>query len=359
KIKDILLLPSLYIGPVDPIKEVMWVYEEQAGMIQREISYAPGLQKIFDEIIVNAVDNKLRDSSMDTLKVDIDPAKNVIKVFYNGKGIPVVEHDKEKMSVPSLVFCHSLTSFNCNHQEETVINEDCNCFGAKLCNIFSRTFELKTGSKVECKSFKQTWTNNMTNAGTPEILPYFGEDFTEITFSVDLTKFNMAILDKDIQDLLSRRVVDVAASTRGVKVYLNGKIIPINNFEDYVDLFLKGGDYVYEAVSDFCEIAVAPSEKGFMHVSQVNKYSTTKGGKHVHHVTERVVQKLQKYLKETNKRNGFDVDVEFNMIKMHLMVFVNCSISNMCFNEPLKNKMTNQLFKYAHFEPSDHFFTRV
>ncbi len=116
---------------------------------------------------------------------------------------------------------------------------------------------------------------------------------------------------------------------------------------------------MYEAVSDFCEIAVAPSEKGFMHVSMVNKYSTTKGGKHVHHVTERVVQNFQKYLKEIKKRNGFDVDVEFSMIKMHLMVFVNCSISNMCFHEPLKNKMTNQICKFAHFEPSDHFFTRV
>ena len=73
RFNDILCLPSLYIGPVEPIKEVMWVYEEQAGMIQREISYAPGLQKIFDEILVNAVDNNLRDSSMDTLKVDTDP----------------------------------------------------------------------------------------------------------------------------------------------------------------------------------------------------------------------------------------------------------------------------------------------
>jgi DNA gyrase/topoisomerase IV subunit B len=37
-------------------------------------------------------------------------AKNVIKVFCKGKGIPVVEHDKEKMYVPSLVFCHLLHS---------------------------------------------------------------------------------------------------------------------------------------------------------------------------------------------------------------------------------------------------------
>jgi hypothetical protein len=38
----------------------------------------------------------------------------------------------------------------------------------------------------------------MTYAGTPEILPYFGEDFTEITFSVDLTKFNVSIFMKFI-----------------------------------------------------------------------------------------------------------------------------------------------------------------
>jgi DNA topoisomerase-2 len=99
-------------------------------------------------------------------------AKNVIKVFYPGKGIHVVDHDKEKMYVPSLLFCHSLTSFNCNDQEETVTG-GCNCFGAKLCNIFSRSFELKTGSKVECKSFKQTWTDNMTNAGNPRDFTLF------------------------------------------------------------------------------------------------------------------------------------------------------------------------------------------
>jgi DNA topoisomerase-2 len=42
-------------------------------MIQREITYVPGLYKIFDEILVNAADNKVRDSKMDTIKVDIDP----------------------------------------------------------------------------------------------------------------------------------------------------------------------------------------------------------------------------------------------------------------------------------------------
>lgn len=54
-----------------------------------------------------------------------------------------------------------------------------------------------------------------------------GDDYTKITFSPDLAKFKMASLDKDIVDLVSRRAYDVAASTRGVKVFLNDKRLPV------------------------------------------------------------------------------------------------------------------------------------
>ena len=49
----------------------------------------------------------------------------------------------------------------------------------------------------------------------------------------------MDCLDSDTVALLSKRAFDVAASTRGVKVYLNGKLLPIKSFKDYVDLCLK------------------------------------------------------------------------------------------------------------------------
>ena len=50
----------------------------------------------------------------------------------------------------------------------------------------------------------------------------------------------MESLDADTVALLSRRAYDVAASTKGVKVYLNGKKVPIKAFKDYVDFFIKG-----------------------------------------------------------------------------------------------------------------------
>ena len=37
----------------------------------RPITFVPGLYKIFDEIMVNAADNKQRDPSMDTIKVEM------------------------------------------------------------------------------------------------------------------------------------------------------------------------------------------------------------------------------------------------------------------------------------------------
>jgi DNA gyrase/topoisomerase IV subunit B len=73
----------------------------------------------------------------------------------------------------------------------------------------------------------QVWGSNMSKASEPRIKDHTGEDFTKITFSPDLSKFNMETLDKDIVGLMTRRAFDVAASTRGVKVYLNGKRLPV------------------------------------------------------------------------------------------------------------------------------------
>ena len=57
---------------------------------------------------------------MDTIKIDIDKENNEIKVFNNGKGIPVVHHKEENMYVPTMIFGHLLTSSNFNDEEQKV-----------------------------------------------------------------------------------------------------------------------------------------------------------------------------------------------------------------------------------------------
>ena len=145
QLEHILLRPDTYIGSVQPTTESMWIYENEA-MVNREITYVPGFYKIFDEILVNAADNKQRDPKMDTIKIEIKQDENTISVMNNGKGIPVVMHKEENMYVPTMIFGHLLTSSNFNDEEEKVTGGR-NGFGAKLCNVFSTKFTVETADK--------------------------------------------------------------------------------------------------------------------------------------------------------------------------------------------------------------------
>lgn len=73
QLEHILLRPDTYIGSVEQVQESMWIFDQESNsMIQKEIKFVPGLYKIFDEILVNAADNKQRDPKMDCIKIDID-----------------------------------------------------------------------------------------------------------------------------------------------------------------------------------------------------------------------------------------------------------------------------------------------
>lgn len=77
----------------------MWVYNTEIdSMEMREVSFVPGLYKIFDEILVNAADNKQRDKNMDTIKVIVDRVKGEISVYNNGRGIPIEIHEVSLVS---------------------------------------------------------------------------------------------------------------------------------------------------------------------------------------------------------------------------------------------------------------------
>uniref|UniRef100_A0A669EA87 DNA topoisomerase 2 n=1 Tax=Oreochromis niloticus TaxID=8128 RepID=A0A669EA87_ORENI len=346
QLEHILLRPDTYIGSVEPITQQMWVFDEDIGMNQREITYVPGLYKIFDEILVNAADNKQRDKNMTAIKITIDPESNTISIWNNGKGIPVVEHKDEKMYVPALIFGHLLTSSNYDDEEKKVTGGR-NGYGAKLCNIFSTKFTVETACKEYRHSFKQTWQNNMTKTSEPKIKFFDGDDFTSVTFQPDLSKFKMEKLDKDIVALLTRRAYDVAGSCRGVKVSLNGKKLPVNGFRSYVDLYVKDKldetgvalKVVHETVNDRWEVCLTMSEKGFQQISFVNSIATTKGGRHIDYVVDQIVAKLIEVVKKKNKAG---VSVKPFQVKNHIWVFVNALIENPSFDSQTKENMTLQ-----------------
>ncbi|KAM4824138.1 DNA topoisomerase 2-alpha isoform 2-T2 [Urocitellus parryii] len=346
QLEHILLRPDTYIGSVELVTQQMWVYDEDIGMNYREVTFVPGLYKIFDEILVNAADNKQRDPKMSCIRVTIDPENNLISIWNNGKGIPVVEHKVEKMYVPALIFGQLLTSSNYDDDEKKVTGGR-NGYGAKLCNIFSTKFTVETASREYKKMFKQTWMDNMGRAGEMELKPFNGEDYTCITFQPDLSKFKMQSLDKDIVALMVRRAYDIAGSTKDVKVFLNGIKLPVKGFRSYVDMYLKDKldetgnplKVIHEQVNHRWEVCLTMSEKGFQQISFVNSIATSKGGRHVDYVADQIVTKLVDVVKKKNKGG---VAVKAHQVKNHMWIFVNALIENPTFDSQTKENMTLQ-----------------
>ncbi|KAH0449645.1 hypothetical protein IEQ34_020337 [Dendrobium chrysotoxum] len=107
QLEHILLHPDTYFGSVEKHTQTLWVYEN-AEMVHRPVTHVPELYKIFDEILGNVADNKLRDPSINSLKVDIDAEANC----NNGDGVPVEIYQEERVYVPEMIFRHLLTRSN-------------------------------------------------------------------------------------------------------------------------------------------------------------------------------------------------------------------------------------------------------
>ena len=103
--EHILQRPDTYVGSIEAVTSDMWIMDVDSGrMTHRPVTYVPGLYKIFDEIVVNAADNKQRDPNMTELKITIDKENNRLSVYNNGNGIPVAMHKEHNIYVPELIF---------------------------------------------------------------------------------------------------------------------------------------------------------------------------------------------------------------------------------------------------------------
>jgi len=86
---------------VEPETNFTWVFDEATqAMKQKNISYVPGLYKIFDEILVNAADNKQRDPSMNGEKQHSQISKNILN-FRSSQQLLKLKSTEKKDSFPS------------------------------------------------------------------------------------------------------------------------------------------------------------------------------------------------------------------------------------------------------------------
>ena len=454
-LEHILLRPGMYVGPVERSQpQLQWVPNEPfpfpslslsststincassvngssataktapKQMIQQKIPSHPALIKIFDEILVNAFDNRLRKGrqtksangitkSVSTTQIDVilhpggiinddelssslsssKQEKNkkqekhyqspFISITNNGKGIPIQIHKQEKMYLPEMLFGHLLTGSNFDDTNEKKLTGGRHGYGAKLTNIFSKSFQVETVDSTRNKKYIQLWEDNMRIMHDPIIINLEKEggsveDYTKISFVPDLDKLTKTTINgtnlkgkeqggqcipMEDYSIMCRRVFDIAGCSGGkLKVTLNGHELPVSNFEDYARLFLptpsdnssktsatsttskkksKLNDchLCFQRLNARWEIGVGLSNSSsFESISFVNGMDTVRGGTHVNvivqQITKRIADKIIKDYPELAET------VTQSMVKRHLCVFVNALIENPSFDSQMKENL--------------------
>ena len=370
-LEHILALPDTYIGSIEPQKITSFIYDEATKrMVSDELSYIPGLLKIFDEVIVNAIDHSMRlraDEAngkadikhVKNIKVSIDKDTGRITIMNDGNGVDIKKHSSYgDLWIPELIFGELLTSTNYDKGEEKIWGGK-NGYGSKLTNIFSKEFVIETVDHVSKKIYTQTFSDNMTKRTPADVKASSKAPYTQISFIPDYERFGMKNMTDDIYKLFHRRVIDACATTpKDVSVYFNGEKLMIKDFEKYCELFLdkKEQPFVYEACGERWEVVASISSSGtFEFLSFVNGINTIKGGKHIEYITNMITKNLVDMTLAKKKKT-----VKTQHIKDNLFVFVKALIVNPSFDSQSKETLTTPVAKFgSKCELSEKFYDKL
>ena len=362
--------PDTYIGSVENVDSFVWLLNESnTKIVEKNINYIPALFKLFDEGIVNcrdhvirmqqAVDNNIP-NSQPVSYIDIDVQEDGTIVMINdGNGIDIAEHPEYKIWIPELIFGHLRTSTNYDKTEKKIVGGK-NGFGFKLVLIWSSYGSIETIDHVRGLKYTQEFKNNLDEICKPIITKSKSKPYTKIIFKPDYQRLGIDGLTPDVIALLKKRVYDIAAVTnKTLKVKYNSQIIPIKNFQQYIDMYIGSKDNisrVYEESGDRWEYAVSLSPTHeFIQISFVNGIHTAKGGKHVEYILNQITRKLVDYIEKKKK-----VKVNSNSIKEQLILFLRCDIENPAFDSQSKDFMNTPSIKFgSKCEVSDKFIEKL
>jgi len=375
--------PDTYIGSVEEVDSNVWIINDNdtsdnvngCKIIEKNIKYIPGLFKLFDEGIVNCRDHVVRmnqaiknnvANALPVTCIDISiKSDGTIIMINDGNGIDVAEHPEYKIWIPELIFGHLRTSTNYDKTEKKIVGGK-NGFGFKLVLIWSTYGSIETVDHVRGLKYTQEFKHNLHDICKPVISKCKTKPYTKITFKPDYIRLGLATgfdgfaLSSDLLALLKKRVYDVAAVTdKSLKVKYNSNLIPVKNFQQYIDMYIGDKNEtprVYEENGERWEYAVAltPSNE-FIQVSFVNGIHTAKGGKHVEYILNQITRKLCEYIEKKKK-----IKVNPNTIKEQLILFIRCDIENPAFDSQTKDFMNTPSSKFgSKCEVSEKFIEKI
>ena len=343
-VEHILKRPDTYVGSLQPESSTQWTrvadhFEPSVCVV------SPGLVKIFDEVLVNAIDQySLYPKKVTQILVDV--SDNTISIENWGVSIPIKKHDKEKATdgsplwIPELIFGHLLTSSNYNDDEQRVTGGR-NGYGAKLANVFSNKFWIVISDGK--KTYRQMWHDNMSKCDPPMIESSSDGVYVRVGFVPDLKRFGGL---GDFLKVVEKRTWDAALWCPKANVNLNSKLITVPNLEEYAKMhgLVSYGSTTLKLEGTTLDVVIGHSTSGgFQQCSWVNGIATTKGGSHVDKVTKALVDEITK-----DKRCA---TLKPAQVKASLFIFVKALIINPTFSSQTKAECSSKISDSPNFPP--------
>ena len=342
-VEHILKRPDTYVGSLAPESGSHWV-RVVGGLFRLDtLSVSSGLVKIFDEVLVNAIDQySLHPKKVTCIEVAVGQ-DGTVSVYNAGVGIPIKKHATEKgtdgkpLWIPELIFGHLLTSSNYNDDEQRVTGGR-NGYGAKLANVFSSLFKIKIsdGKKV----YEQTWTNNMSKVSPPVITTEKCIPYVSVTFLPDWKRFGGP---GDFRVLVEKRTWDTAMWCSKAQVYFNTQLLKVDNLSEYAQAHTGTATIAKMHTASFEVVVTHSTSGGFQQCSWVNGICTTKGGSHV--------DKVVKVLCDAIVADKRCATLKPAQIKASLFVFVRAVIVNPTFSSQTKAECTSKILETIEPKP--------
>ena len=311
--------PDAYIGSVSTTERKMWIYDDKsATIIRKKIAYNPGLERIFVEIMSNAIDNLWRSKQykevMKYIHFYVDKDTGRVKIVNDGRAIPIVKKKfpytdhmtNEKRSLTlypvQAIFGYQLSGSNFKDEQERKTSGR-NGIGAKAANVFSLEFIIEHTNVADSKKLMLTFTGNLEDGeysidrGDPDVKSFNGKkSYTSIEFFPDYARFGYPTskiergsngMDDNLYALFKRHACDCAMIT-GLSVTFNDEKISAKTLPKYAELYFPGArimhftsDFGDEAVLVECLDTKDLTAKTINHVSFINGICTKNGGTHV------------------------------------------------------------------------------
>lgn len=325
----ILHRPEIYIGSLaESITDIVTLMDGEIK-IWRGVNLIPGLYKIINEVLDNAVDETIR-TKKDSGKIDVtfNPDTNEYTVMDNGRGVPQALDKQSGKYTPELVFSTLRTGSNFDDESGAELIGK-HGVGVSLTAIFSKRFKVETWDGKH--QYVQEFNNNCREISKPKITKSVKKSGTKITFTPDYGFFKVENLNHDDETrLVYKRLKDFALTISTIKFTFNGKVVSEKSLRGY----FKDDNSVY-GESDHCKIGLIPSPFVNFHCIGYVNSAGTPSGTHVDYVMGKVTEHLRTYIKRKYK-----LDVKPAEIRSKFLLFISLWLPNPRFSSQTKEGLS-------------------